>query len=200
MSNENGLYYALNPGAMLRKLFPKQLNTQALILIWAIIFALNIIVVVLIQNFAIYKIADVSQEGISKVAYFDNCEITKIHKDINVDRYRKICYVKYVNESKEERIVCLEKFPDDAFNRYRVKKETDCAVDEDGLVVFDDGSKQTKVMVQEYVKVANPTSAFSLLILDQFYKKLIAIYIACGVVLLGIEFFFYSVFHRLFRS
>lgn len=202
MSNTNGLYYASNSGAILRKLFPKQLNTQALIIIWSIIFILNIVVVVLIQNFAIYKITDVSNEGLSGVAYFENCEIVNAEETITEDGYYNIYCVIYRNESNEERIVCLEQFPNGLFQRYRLKTATDCAVDEDGIILYENGDALSKVTRQEYVQLANPTDVFSTLMLysGKFIQKLAFIYIGCGLVLLGIEFFFYSIFHRLFRE
>ena len=130
MSNENGLYYATNSGAFLRKLFPKHLKTQGMIIIWGIILILNMLVVVFLQNTLIYKITDVSIEGLSQIAYFEGCEITKASEIVTSDTYHIVCYVKYVNEANEERIVCLEKFPMGLFKRYRLKPETDCVVDE----------------------------------------------------------------------
>ena len=203
MSGENGLYYATNQGALLRRMFPKQLNSQARVIIWVIIFILDMIAIVLIQNLAIFKITDISKEGLSELSYFENCEIAEIHEEIDVDEYRNIYYVKYINESKETRIVCLEKYPEGIFQRYRLKKATDCAVDDEGMILYENGKEINSVTRQEYVQLSNPISAiYRMMILQpgRIIQNLAVIYIGCGLVLLGIEFFFYSVFHRLFRS
>ena len=203
MSGENGLYYATNQGALLRRMFSKQLNSQSRVIIWAIIFILDMIAIVLIQNLAIFNIADISKEGLSELSYFKNCEITKIHEDIDVDGYREVCYVKYINESNELRIVCLEKYPEGIFQRYRLKKATDCAVDDEGMILYESEGEISKVTRHEYVQKANPAGAIYRMMMLQpgrIIQNLAFIYIVCGLVLLGIEFFFYSVFHRLFRS
>jgi len=164
----NSYYYYHNPGAILRRMFPKQLNTQALIIIWTVVFILNIVAVVLIQNFAIYKITDVSKEGLEQVSYFENCEIKGVkpmpYDILYIDAY---C-VTYIDENGEEKNVYLEEFPGDSFERYRIKTSD------------------------------KPTSAF--LWHGNVLKTLAGIYVACGVVMLGIEFFLYNVFHRLFRE
>lgn len=164
----NSYYYYHNPGAILRRMFPKQLNTQALIIIWTVIFILNIVAVVLIQNFAIYKITDVSKEELEQVSYFENCEIKEVkempYDEMQVDAYS----VTYINETGIEETVYLEEFPVSIFERYRIK-----ASSEPTSAIFWQGNQ---------------------------IKKLAGVYIACGVVMLGIEFFLYSVFHRLFRE
>lgn len=164
----NPYYYMSNPGAILRRMFPKQLSTQGLIVIWTIVFILNMIVVVLIQNFAIYTITDVSREGLEENSYFENCQIKEIivmpYNDMQIDAY---C-VTYINEAKIEETVYLEEFPVSIFERYRIKTSS-----EPTSAIFWQGNQ---------------------------IKKLAGVYIACGVVMLGIEFFLYSVFHRLFRE
>lgn len=117
----NPYYYMNNPGAILRRMFPKQLSTQGRIIIWTIVFILNMVAVVLIQNNVIYKVTDVSREGLAQVSYFENCQIREIkampYDDLRVDAYR----VTYVSEAGEEEIVYLEKFPVSIFERYRIK-------------------------------------------------------------------------------
>ena len=66
-------YYVNNPGAILRRMFPEQLNTQAQIFIWATLLIINIIMVVLIQNYVIYNITDISKEGLAQTSYFESC-------------------------------------------------------------------------------------------------------------------------------
>ena len=164
----NPYYYMNNPGAILRRIFPKQLNTQGLIVIWTIIFILNMIAVILVQNFAIYKITDVSKEGLEELPYFENCVIKEIkvmpYDDMQIDAYG----VTYVNEAGVEETVYLEEFPVSIFERYRIKTSD------------------------------KPTSAFFWH--NKPLEKLAGAYIVCGLVMLGVEFFLYSVFHRLFRE
>ena len=164
----NQYYFYHNPGALLRRFFPKQLNTQALIFIWTVVFILNIVAVVLIQNFAIYKITDVSKKGLEQVSYFENCEIKEVkempYDDMQVDAYR----VSYISESGVEETVYLEEFPVSIFERYCIKTSS-----EPTSAIFWHGNQ---------------------------IQKLAGVYIAFGVVMLGIEFFLYSVFHRLFRE
>lgn len=117
----NPYYYINNPGLILRRMFPKQLSTQGRIVIWAIVFILNMVAVVLIQNHVIYKITDVSREGLAQVSYFENCEIKEIEKmpydDLKIPAYK----VEYFNEGGEAETVYLEAFPVDIFERYRIK-------------------------------------------------------------------------------
>lgn len=164
----NQYYYYHNPGALLRRFFPKQLNTQALIIIWTIIFIINMVVVVLIQNHAIYKFTNISKDGLAQTSYFKNCEMKEIkempYDDMQIDAY---C-VNYINEAGAEETVYLEEFPVSIFERYRIKAS------------------------------AEPTSA--IFWHGNAIKKLAGVYIALGGVMLGIEFFLYSVFHRLFRE
>ncbi|MBQ6812422.1 MAG: hypothetical protein IJP06_04840 [Agathobacter sp.] len=164
----NQYYFYHNPGALLRRFFPKQLNTQALIIIWTVVFILNIVAVVLIQNFAIYKITDISKAGLEEYSYFENCQIKEIkvmpYDDMQVDAYR----VSYISGAGVEETVYLEEFPVSIFERYRIKTSS-----EPTSAIFWHGNQ---------------------------IQKLAGVYIACGVVMLGIEFFLYSVFHRLFRE
>lgn len=117
----NPYYYMSNPGAILRRMFPEQLNTQARIVMWTIIFIINIVATVLVQNYMVYKVTDVSREGLSQVSYFENCEIREIkampYDDMQIDAYR----VTYVNEAGVEETVYLEEFPVSIFERYRIK-------------------------------------------------------------------------------
>ena len=164
----NQYYFYHNPGALLRRFFPKQLNTQALIIIWTVVFIINMVVVVLIQNHAIYKFTDISKEGLAQTSYFKNCEIKEIkempYAEMQVGGYR----VTYINETGDEKMVCLEEFPVSIFERYRIMTS-----DKPTSTIFWHGNQ---------------------------IQKLAGVYIACGVVMLGIEFFLYSVFHRLFRE
>lgn len=164
----NQYYFYHNPGALLRRFFPKQLNTQALIIIWTIIFIINMVVVVLIQNHAIYKITDISKAGLEQVSYFENREIKEVkempYDEMQVDAYS----VTYVNEEGTEETVYLEEFPVSIFERYRIKTSA-----EPSSAIFWHGNQ---------------------------LQKLAGVYIAIGVVMLGIEFFLYGVFHRLFRE
>lgn len=163
MSNQ--YYYMSNLGASLRRMFPKQLGTQGLIVFWTIVFIINMLVVVLIQNLAIYKITDISKEGLEEVSYFENCVIKEIkampYDDMQIDAYR----VTYISKDGNEETVYLEEFPVSIFERYRIKTSD------------------------------KPTSAFFWH--NKSLEKLAGVYIACGAVLLGIEFSLYSVFNRL---
>lgn len=164
----NSHYYYHNPGAILRRMFPKQLNTQALIIIWTIVFIINMIIVVLIQNNVIYKFTDITKEGLAQESFFRDCEILEVSQmpygDMQIDAYR----VTYINEAKIEETVYLEEFPVSIFERYRIKTSS-----EPTSAIFWHGNQ---------------------------IQKLASVYIACSVVMLGIEFFLYSVFHRLFRE
>ena len=164
----NQYYFYHNRGALLRRFFPKQLNTQALIIIWTVVFIINMIIVVLIQNNVIYKFTDISKEGLVQEVYFENCEIEEV-KEMSYDEMQVDAYsVTYINEAGIEETVYLEEFPVSIFERYRIKTSS-----EPTSAIFWHGNQ---------------------------IKKLAGVYIACGVVMLGIEFFLYSVFHRLFRE
>lgn len=164
----NGYYYYHNPGAVLRRIFPKQLNTQTLIIIWTVVFIINMIIVVLIQNNVIYKFTDITKEGLVQESYFRDCEILEVRQmsydDLQVDAYG----VTYVNKAGVEETVYLEEFPVSIFERCRIKTSD------------------------------KPTSA--IFWHNKPLEKLAGVYIACGLVMLGVEFFLYSVFHRLFRE
>ena len=164
----NPYYYMNNPGAILRRMFPKQLSTQGRIIIWTIIFILNMVAVVLIQNNVIYKVTDVSREGLAQVSYFENCQIREIkampYDDLQVDAYS----VTYISEAGDEETIYLEKFPVSIFERYRIKTSD------------------------------KPTSA--IFWQDNSLKKLAGVYIACGVVLLGVELSLYNTLHKLLNK
>lgn len=196
---ENGLYYSTNSGAILRRLFPKQLRTQGIIIIWTIVFLLNIAGVVLLQNFAIYKITDASKDGLAQVSYFKNCEIQEVTKMPENRTRPQIYCVTYVSATGETRVICLESFPLSELKRFRIKAATDCPLGEDDLVQYKDGGKTISISKGEYVQYANPASEIYMFMQVNFVQKLAGIYIAIGLIMLGIEFFLYSVFHRLFR-
>lgn len=171
----NGLYYGLNPGALLRKIFPKQLNTQAMILIWTVVLIFNIIAVVLVQNHFIYPISDFSKEALQEQAYFKDCEIVSVEE---IDEY----YVTYLTKNGEKRVVRLEMLSRRILERARIDKDYDRIASVDGSIEVVDTSMR-----------------------DAFFdgnalQKLAAIYVAIGVALLLFEFFLFSVFHRLFRE
>lgn len=171
----NGLYLATNPGAILRQLFPKQLKSPLMIVIWSIVFILNIVAVVLIQNHLIYNITDFSKEGLSEQSYFEGCEIISV---ADLGDY----YVTYQNDVGEKRVVCLEMFPGEVFDRARLDKSYDCLAAEDG-----------------YIEVKEE-GILDILLSGNTIAKLAVVYVALGVVLLLVEFFIYDVFHRLFRE
>ncbi|MBQ3559854.1 MAG: hypothetical protein IJA07_10110 [Agathobacter sp.] len=171
----NGLYLATNPGAILRRMFPKQLKSPLMIIVWTIVFILNIVAVVFVQNNLIYNIDDFSEEALQELSYFEDCKI------ISVDDYGDY-YVTYQNGEGEMRIACLDAFPVTFIERARVDKGYDRVADENG-----------------YIEMKEDTIA------DWFFDghsipKLAAIYIILGVVILLFEFFLYEVFYRLFRE
>lgn len=171
----NGLYLYTNPGAILRRMFPKQLKSPFMIAVWAVVFVLNIVAVVLIQNNLIYNIHDFSKEALQQLSYFENCEI------ILVEDFGDY-YVTYQNEDGEKRVACLDAFPVTCIERARFDKAYDYPAYENG-----------------YIEMKTDTIG------DWFFDghsipKLAAIYIILGVVILLFEFFLYDVFHRLFRE
>jgi len=171
----NGLYFALNPGAMLRRMFPKQLKSPLMIIMWTIVFILNIVAVILVQNTVIYNITDVSKEGLQKQAYFENCEI------LSVEEYRDY-YVTYQNADGEHRVARLEKFPVKIFERARFDKSYDRPLSENG----------------SFIEKISALS--SLLGSNQGMVILVGFYLVVAVILLLFEFFLYEVFYRLFRE
>lgn len=171
----DGLYYALNPGAILRKMFPKQLKSPLMIIIWTVILCLNIVVVVLVQNNCIYNITDFSKEALQEQSYFKNCEI------ISVVKYKDY-YVTYQNSEGEKRVAHLEMFPRGIFERAKIDKSYDCLAKEDGSIDT----------------VSNTLS--DALWTGNAMAKLVGIYVGLGVLMLLIEFYLYGVFHRLFRE
>ena len=171
----NGLYLATNPGAILRRMFPKQLKSPLMIIMWTIVFILNIVAVVLVQNTLIYNITDVSKAGLQKQAYFENCEI------LSVEEYRDY-YVTYQNEDGERRVARLEKFPVRIIERAKFDKSYDRPLSENGSFI-------------------EKTSAISILLgSNQGMAILAGFYLAVAVIMLLIEFFLYEVFYRLFRE
>lgn len=171
----DGLYYALNPGAILRRMFPKQLKSPFMIIMWTVIFVLNFGVVILVQNNFIYNITDFSKEALQKHSYFENREIISV--DQNVD-----CYVTYQSEKGETRVARLERFPVKIFERARLDKSYD-------KPLMADGSIEVKTSVIGVLFASNQGMAI-----------LAGIYIVLAVVMLLVEFFLYEVFHRLFRE
>lgn len=188
----NGLYYGLNSGAVLRKLFPKQLNTQVLILIWTLVFILNIVITVVIQNAFVYPIADLTKEELAKVSYFENCKIQII--DVPLGNIR------YINEEGEPRIVSFKEFPVDFIHRARVIKSSDMPMKEDGMVLYQKGTVEKEISIREYIKLYESESIFDLMSQHRGSQLLVGIYVAIGLAMLLLEFFIYSVFHRLFRE
>lgn len=171
----NGLYFALNPGAILRRMFPKQLKSPLMIIMWTVVFILNIVAVILVQNTLIYNISDVSKAGLQKHSYFENCEI------LSVEEYRDY-YVTYQNTDGEHRVARLEKFPVRIFERAKIDKSYDRPLSENGSFV-------------------EKTSAISTLLgSNQGMAILAGFYLVVAVVMLLLEFFLYEVFYRLFRE
>lgn len=193
----SGLYYGLNSGALLRRMFPKQMKTPTLIILWTAIWVINIVLAVLVQNFLIYKIADedLSYERLGNTAYFRDCEIIGINFAGHDDYY-----VKYVNQENEKRIVCLDGFPVDIIKRFRVMKSTDMAVAEDGMILYGKGTNAARVSEYEYLERANPGGMFDIIWQNKPIHKLAVVYVAIGFGMLLIESLIYSVFHRLFRE
>ena len=171
----NGLYFALNPGAILRRMFPKQLKSPLMIIIWTVIFILNIAAVVLIQNTLIYNITDFSKSALQTHSYFENYEILSVDELVD-------CYVTYQNEEGETRVARLERFPVRVFERARLDKSYDKPLMEDGSIE---------------VKASALGTLFGS---SQGAVILIGIYLVLAVIMLLIEFFLYEVFYRLFRE
>lgn len=171
----DGLYYALNPGAIFRQLFPKQLKTPLMIIIWAVVFVLNIVAVVFVQNNLIYNITDFSKEALQEHSYFENCEI------ISVEPYEDY-YVVYQNADGEKRVSRLKTFPVKVFQRAKLDKSYDRPVMED-----------------DSFEVVNDTMR-SALWTGNAIAKLAGIYVVLGAVMLLVEFYLYGVFYRLFRE
>ncbi|MBR2045942.1 MAG: hypothetical protein IJ958_07400 [Agathobacter sp.] len=196
----NHYYYYHNPGAILRRLFPKQLNTQALILIWTVIFILNIAIVILMQNFVIYRITDLSAGGLQELAYFEDCDVIGVSTFPQKITSQNSYYVKYIDENKETRVVCLDVFPRKIFSRWRLLKSTDMQLMEDNIVAYVNKGETTNVSLQEYVELANPAGIVDIFLMNKAMQNLAGIYVAIGAGMLLIEFLIYSVFHRLFRE
>lgn len=196
----DGLYYALNPGAFFRKIFPKQMRSQVKILIWAAIFIINIVLVYLAQNMLIYTYSDFTVEGMAEERYFENCEILSVNQLENNYRMPGDYYVEYVDNEGNSRIVCLEAFPDSMFKRAKLVKDSDMMVI-NGMVQYEKGGETTSLHWHEYVKEAMPKGMFDVLWQQPNHNKLlVGIYVGLGACLLLIEFLIYGIFHRLFRE
>lgn len=171
----NGLYYGTNSGAIARRMFPKQLNTQALIIIWAIVLILNIAVVFSVHFFVLYPISDFSKESLQELKYFKDSNILSVEE---VGDY----YVTYEKVDGEKRVAHLEVFPAKIFGRARIDKSYDCVANPDGSIEYADNTIRETFWTGDVI------------------KKLVGIYVGIGVAILFFEFFMYSVFHRLFRE
>ena len=169
------LYYGLNHGAFLRKLFPNHLKSPVIIAIWTVILALNIVIVVFVQNNFIYKITDFSKEGLQELTFFENCEILSVEEEEDY-------YVIYQNADGEKRVARLESFPVDVFERAKIDASYDHALAEDGSY-----------------EVVNDTMR-NVLWTGNVIAKLAGVYVVLGVGMLLIEFYLYGIFHRLFRE
>lgn len=196
----NGHYYYSNPGAALRLFFPKQLNTQTSIIIWTIIFVLNIIIVVLVQNTIIYPIADFSVKGLQEISYFKECKVNSANIiERNGDYSRDYC-VKYTNEEGELCIVCLDSFPGGWFERARIMKETDMLLLEGDMVQYKAGKEVKIISQEEYFEITNPSGFMDKIVGYGKQETMVGFYVAIGAGMLLLEFFLYGVFHRLFRE
>jgi len=195
----NGLYLATNPGAILRRMFPKQLSSQAKIIFWAVIFIFNIVLVFMAQNMFIYPYSDFTVEGMAEESYFENCEILSVNQMEDNYRMPGDYYVEYVDSEGNSRIVCLEAFPDRIFKRARLLEDTDIAVS-NGMVQYEKDGETVSVSDDKYATEAVPERMFDVLWQQPNHNMLlVGIYVGLGAGLLLIEFLFYSVFHRLFR-
>jgi len=196
----DGLYFATNPGAILRRLFPKQLSSQAKIIIWAVILIFNIGFVLIAQNMFIYPYSDFTVEGMAEESYFENCEILSVNYMGDNHRMQGDYYVEYVDSEGNSRIVCLESFPDRMFKRAKLIKDSDMAV-VNGMVQYEKDGETTSLHWYEYVEKAMPQGMFDVLWQQTNHGKLlVGIYVGLGACLLLIEFLIYGVFHRLFKE
>ena len=171
----NGLYYGINQGALLRKIFPKQLNTQVLIIVWTIVFILNMVAAFCVHCFVMYPISDFSKESLQEHKYFKESTILSIEE-------LRDCYITYENADGEKRVAHLEMFPGKVFERARIDKGYDRVANSDGSIDYADDT------MSEIFWTGN------------VLKKLAGIYVGIGVALLLLEFFLFSIFHRLFRE
>ena len=171
----NGLYYALNPGAILRKLFPKQLNTQAMILIWTIIFICNLVAVFCVHCYILHPISDFSRASLQEHDYFKESKI------LLVEDYGDY-YVTYENVDGEKRVARLEMFPEQIIKRARIDKDYDRIAKIDGSIELEDNALNNRFLVMRGM------------------DTIVILYMSIGVVLLLFEFFLFNVFHRLFRG
>ena len=196
----NGLYLATNPGAILRRMFPKQLKSPLMIIVWTIVFILNIVLVFMAQNMFIYPYSDFTVEGMAEERYFENCKILSVNQMGDNHRMPGDYYVEYVDSKGNSRIVCLEAFPDKMFERARLLEDTDIAVS-NGMVQYEKDGETVSVSDDKYVTEAVPEGMFDVLWQQPNHGMfLVGIYLAVAVIMLLIEFFLYEVFYRLFRE
>ena len=171
----NGLYYGLNKGALLRKIFPKQLNTQAMILTWTIIFICNIVAVFCVHCYILHPISDFSRESLQEDDYFKESKI------LLVEDYGDY-YVTYENADGDKRVARLEMFPEQIIKRARIDKDYDRIARADGSIELEDNVLSNRFWAGNGMDI------------------IVILYIAIGVGLLLFEFFLFSVFYRLFRE
>lgn len=169
------IYLMNNPGAILRRMFPKQLNTQGLIILWTIVFILNIAAAFCVHYYILYPISDFSREALQENDYFDGAEIVSVEELKNY-------YVTYVNEDGEKRVARLEMFPGRVFKRARIDKDYDCVANANGTIVFPDDTLS------------------NILWTGNVLKKLAGIYLGIGVALLLFEFFIYGALQKRFQE
>ena len=168
----NGLYFALNPGAILRRMFPNQLKTPLMIIIWAVVFILDIVAVVCVHCFVMYPISDFSRASLQEQAYFEDSKIELVE---SLNNY----YVTYENADGEKRVARLEMFPGRIFERARIDKDYDRPAKADGSI--------------EYVNSGNVFGS------SNGMEIIVICYIVISVALLLFEFFLHEMFYRLFR-
>ena len=141
----NPYYYMSNGGAILRRMFPEQLSTQKRIIIYTLVFILNMVAVVLIQNGVIYKYTDISRDGLAQEAYFEDYKIREVKKLQTSDLQLELYSVTYENAEGVEETVYLEEFPFSGFERYRIK-----ASSKPSIALFNRGN-QLKVLAGVYI-------------------------------------------------
>ena len=156
-------------------MFPKQLNTQVLIIIWTIILILNMVGVFCVHCFVMYPISDFSKESLQEHRYFKDSIILSVEEGYDY-------YVTYENTDGEKRVARLEMFPGKVFERARIDKSYDRLANVDGSITY----------AQETIS--------DLLWRGNVLQKLAGIYVGIGAAILLFEFFLYGVFHRLFRE
>lgn len=129
-----------NSGVILRRFFPEQLGTIPSIIIWAVVFAFNVLAIILIQNNCIYTVDNYSKEGMQSHTYFKECSVQTVEEiGDTASRLASDWYVIYTNNEGEKRIVCLDSFPLHIINRAQIKESTDSIVNMDGSIQTKDG-------------------------------------------------------------